>query len=50
MRGCWFAPESESVSGHRFPYDVIYQRLGGDLLILALAHKKRAPMYWVDRI
>ncbi len=36
--------------GHRFPYDVIYQRIGDDLLILALAHKRRAPSYWVDRI
>ena len=35
--------------GHRFPYDVVYQRIGDDLLILALAHKKRAPMYWADR-
>jgi len=31
--------------GHRFPYDVIYQRIGDDLLILALAPKKRAPLY-----
>ena len=36
--------------GHRFPYDVIYQRIGEDLLILALAHMRRAPSYWVDRI
>lgn len=36
--------------GHRFPYDVIYQRIGEDLLILALAHKRRAPLYWADRI
>ncbi len=35
--------------GHRFPYDVIYQRIGDDLLILALAHKKRAPSYWAER-
>lgn len=36
--------------GHRFPYDVIYQRIDDDLLILALAHKKRAPTYWAERI
>lgn len=36
--------------GHRFPYDIIYQRIGDDLLILALAHKRRAPSYWVDRV
>lgn len=36
--------------GHRFPYDVIYQRSDGGILILALAHKHRQPLYWVDRI
>lgn len=36
--------------GHQFPYAVVYQRSEDGLLILALAHKKRAPMYWADRI
>ncbi len=35
--------------GHRFPHDVIYQRIGDDLLILALAHKQRAPTDWAER-
>ena len=35
--------------GHTFPYDVIYQRVPHGILILALAHKKRAPMYWIER-
>lgn len=36
--------------GHRFPYDAIYQRIGDDILILALAPKNRAPLYWANRI
>jgi hypothetical protein len=36
--------------GSRFPYDVIYQKQYEVILILALAHRKRRPLYWQDRI
>ena len=36
--------------GSRFPYDVIYQKSRVNILILALAHRKRRPLYWQDRI
>jgi len=36
--------------GGKFPYDIIYQKLGSIILILALAHKKRRTLYWSDRI
>ncbi|MBK9990909.1 MAG: type II toxin-antitoxin system RelE/ParE family toxin [Verrucomicrobia bacterium] len=36
--------------GSRFPYDVIYQKNGDSILVLALAHRKRRPLYWQDRI
>lgn len=36
--------------GSRFPYDLIYQKLGDGILVLALAHRKRRPLYWQDRI
>lgn len=36
--------------GRKFPYDVIYQKIDTGILILALAHKKRRPLYWVDRM
>ncbi len=35
--------------GHAFPSAVIYQRTKNGLLLLALAHKRRAPMYWAER-
>ena len=36
--------------GSRFPYDVIYQKSGEKILVLALAHRKRRSLYWQDRI
>jgi plasmid stabilization system protein ParE len=36
--------------GSRFPYDVIYQKSEKSILILAMAHRKRRPLYWQDRI
>ena len=34
----------------RFPFSLVYRPLGhGRLRILALAHHRRQPAYWVDR-
>ncbi len=33
----------------RFPYGVIYVPDGPDILVLAIAHAHRAPVYWRDR-
>jgi len=34
----------------RFPYTILYRPLAnGDLRILAIAHHKRRPKYWIDR-
>jgi len=34
----------------RFPYALVFMDLGEDLRILAVAHAKRRPGYWLDRI
>ena len=34
----------------RFPYHVIYLEAGMDLRILAIAHDRRKPGYWQDRL
>ena len=34
----------------RFPYGLIYSNDRDDLLILAVAHTRREPDYWRDRI
>jgi plasmid stabilization system protein ParE len=34
----------------RFPYHVVYMELPGRLQILAIAHDRRRPGYWVGRL
>lgn len=34
----------------RFPYGVIYQYLGGEILVVAVANLHRKPNYWKDRM
>lgn len=36
-------------SFRRFPYHVIYQISGDELRIIAVAHQRRAPGYWLGR-
>ena len=35
---------------HRFPYYLVYLEVGSDVLILAVAHKRRRPTYWSRRL
>ena len=34
----------------RFPYKVIYEVIGEDVVVLAVSHMRRKPNYWVDRV
>jgi plasmid stabilization system protein ParE len=34
----------------RFPYAVVFIELGGEVRVLAVAHAKRQPGYWLDRV
>ena len=34
----------------RFPYGVIYQIRGDRILVVAVAHLRRKPLYWRDRV
>lgn len=34
---------------HRFPYYVLYRVRGHDILVVAVAHRRRRPGYWRDR-
>ena len=33
----------------RFPYYIAYEVVAGEILILAVAHAKRRPNYWIRR-
>ena len=33
----------------RYPYQVVYRSEGGSIVIVAVAHAKRKPTYWVQR-
>ena len=33
----------------RFPYSVVYRRVGDTVVIIALAHQRRRPGYWRGR-
>jgi plasmid stabilization system protein ParE len=49
IAGC----EPFSVRRHgigRFPYHLAYLMDDDDIVVLALAHDKRAPRYWVSRL
>ena len=35
---------------HRFPFSVIYREREGEIVILAVAHGRRRPGYWKERI
>jgi len=34
----------------RFPYSVVYRQLGNAVQIIAIAHARRRPGYWMHRI
>ena len=34
----------------RFPYQVVYRVLADDIVIVAVAHSKRRPGYWKNRV
>jgi plasmid stabilization system protein ParE len=35
---------------NRFPYSLIYGIEGDGIVVIALAHQKREPEYWADRV
>ncbi|MFL5381639.1 MAG: type II toxin-antitoxin system RelE/ParE family toxin [Longimicrobiaceae bacterium] len=35
---------------HTYPYDLIYRLHDGGVLVTAVAHHRRKPWYWANRI
>lgn len=34
----------------RFPFSVVYRDLSSEIVVLAVAHARRRPGYWMDRV
>jgi len=34
----------------RFPFHVIYRVMPTQIIVLAVAHQRRRPLYWADRV
>ena len=45
-----YAPSARRVVAHRFPYLVVYVVREDTIHVVAFAHAKRVPGYWVDRL
>ena len=42
-------PDIRSLSFEVFRFSVIYREFSGDIQVLAIAHHRRHPGYWLDR-
>lgn len=42
-------PDVRRVQMNRFPYAVLYREVSGTVQILAIAHHRRRPRYWLER-
>lgn len=44
------APDIRWVSLHRFPFKVLFRSHNGKVQVLAVAHHRRRPAYWLGRV
>ena len=42
-------PDIRCVSLKRFPFSVLFRESSGKVQVLAMAHKRRRPQYWLGR-
>ena len=48
--GAPYIGETRRIPLHRFPYSIVYLVEDDNLVILAVAHQRRQPGHWKDRI
>jgi plasmid stabilization system protein ParE len=41
-------PDVRRLPVHNFPYHIIFIRLATHISVLAIAHDRRRPMYWME--
>ena len=44
------APDIRRVGMKRFPFNIIYREKSGRVEVLAVAHHRRRPRYWLGRV
>lgn len=47
---CPTADEVRQCRLNRFPYVVYFQLRSNDVLVVAVSHAKREPVYWIERL
>jgi hypothetical protein len=43
-------PDIRRTVFHRFPFSIIYREKGLLIQVLAVAHDRRRPQYWIERL
>jgi len=43
-------PDVRRIRMKRFPYTVLYREVSGTVQVLAVAHHRRRPLYWLGRL
>ena len=43
-------PDIRRITLQRFPYTILYREVGGVVQVLAVAHHRRRPEYWMGRL
>lgn len=43
-------PDIRRAGLRRFPFNVLYRVIGAEVQILAVAHHRRRPAYWLGRV
>ena len=42
--------DTRRVLTRRFPYGIIYQARGNEIVVIAVAHQRRRPDFWLHRL
>ena len=45
-----FPPAIRRARVQGFPYNVIFREVDGNIQVLAIAHHRRRPLYWLSRL
>jgi plasmid stabilization system protein ParE len=45
-----FPPTIRRARVQGFPYNVIFREVDGNIQVLAVAHHRRRPLYWLNRL